>query len=278
MKQFVLSLALLSLTSLGFAQKKIDYSKVPSLIQEAIEKGKVKLADSLTQDYANNYLLKLKKEELYSKDNLTFLGFSLRNENSKAFKLFMKEPEKINKVLGDGIAQGFLRTCINRAYLPKDDDYKKMNVAKWDSLEKIVVSKFGVLGKETVYGQKMMYYYVKEDWKNYGVWYQKYFEMRLKYIPFHINNFSWALFEHVNDPKVLLFACDIMKHAIEDPAYNDHQALDTYANLLYKTGQKEKAIEWEEKAVKLSNNDKVIVETLEKMKNNVATWPERAKN
>jgi tetratricopeptide (TPR) repeat protein len=59
---------------------------------------------------------------------------------------------------------------------------------------------------------------------------------------------------------------------------NDFAAYDTYANLLYKIGRKNEAIDWEEKAVKLSNNDKTILDTLEKMKNNQKTWPEAVNN
>jgi hypothetical protein len=47
---------------------------------------------------------------------------------------------------------------------------------------------------------------------------------------------------------------------------------DTYANLLYKTGQKKQAIQWETMALTLAPDDLGIRETLEKMKNNIPTW------
>ena len=52
--------------------------------------------------------------------------------------------------------------------------------------------------------------------------------------------------------------------------------IDTYANLLYKTGKKKLAVQWEEKALKLvkeKNEDTVgYAETLEKMKKGEKTW------
>jgi len=277
MKLQLLSLALLSLTSISFAQKKKDFATMPSQAKEAKEMGNLKLADSLAQDYINNYLFKLKECELFSKENLRFIGEFLDVEKSKGFRLFLKEPEKVNQVLGDYMAQWYLMTFINNKYLPSGD-YKQIGKPNWDALEKVVIAKFGALGQEITYGQRMIFYLVNEDWKNYGIWYQRYFEKGLKHPRYHVNNMSWNLFEHVDDPIVLSFACFVMKYAIDELPYKDQQALDTYANLLYKTGKKDEAIAWEEKAVKLSNNNKELVETLEKMKSNIATWSETTKN
>jgi len=59
---------------------------------------------------------------------------------------------------------------------------------------------------------------------------------------------------------------------------NNHYFLDTYANLLYKLGQKSKAIATEKKAIKLLkelNDVEKIAEyeqVLQKMKSGVKTW------
>jgi hypothetical protein len=50
--------------------------------------------------------------------------------------------------------------------------------------------------------------------------------------------------------------------------------MDTYANLLYRLGRNDEAIEWEEKVVTLNPNpkDEEFVETLKKMKAGKPTW------
>lgn len=276
MKKLLLGLALLSLTSLTFAQKKKNYSTVPSLMREAKEKGNVKQADSIAQDYINNYLFKLKEDELMTKDNLSFISKNLNTTDSRGFKLFFKQRNKINSILGQDNAEYAIRNTIAKQYIPKETGGNSPAI-DWESIERIVTAKFGPLGQEMVYGKKMGYYASVKDWKDFGRYYQLYFQKALKRPEYVINNITWTLFENVNDLKVLKFACDVvMKYAMEEWYQTDVNAYDTYANLLYKTGQKEKGIEWEEKAVKLSNNDKVMVETLEKMKNNVATWNETA--
>ncbi|WP_316838132.1 hypothetical protein [Pedobacter nutrimenti] len=279
MEKLLVGLAFLSLTSLAFAQKKTDYSAVPSQVKEAKVKGNIKLADSLAQDYINNHLFKLKREELFIKENLSFIGEFLGDSNSKAFKLFMKEPEKINSVLGDYQAQNKVMDFINKQYLPQGD-FEKMDRPDWDTLEKKVSAKFGALGQEIVWGQRMIYHLlVKDNWSSFAKYYVLYFQQGLKHPRYQINNLSWyGVFEHVDDPKVLEFSIQVMKYTLEKYNQNDVACYDTYANLLYKAGYKEKAIEWEEKAIKLSNNNKELVETLEKMQKNEITWPETVVN
>jgi thioredoxin-related protein len=57
---------------------------------------------------------------------------------------------------------------------------------------------------------------------------------------------------------------------MDDPWKPDY--LDTYANLLYKLGQRREAIGWEEKAVTARPKDKLLVDALEKMKAGKPTW------
>jgi thioredoxin-related protein len=260
-----------------FNRHQMEYAMMPEFAKKAHDLNRMELAQKVAGEYINEYLFKLKGSELYTKENLSFIGDFLGDENSKGFMFFRKEPEKINAVLGDYAAQYNIRRAIYKAFIPKGDvNYRKK--FDWKSLEKTMAAKFGIVGQEEVYGNAMLTYLAADDWINFGKYYMLYFEKALKHPVYHINNYSWRVFEHVEDPNILAFACDVMRYAIEELPYKDHQALDTYANLLYKTGRKDEAIKWEEKAVKLSSNDRSIVETLDKMKNNVATWPQTAKN
>jgi len=133
-----------------------------------------------------------------------------------------------------------------------------------------------MVGQEEVYCNAMITYSEAEDWINFGKYYMLYFEKALKHPVYDVNNISWWLFEHVEDQKVLKFACDVvMKYAIEKWYQNDPTVWDTYANLLHKTGKTTEAIEWEEKAAKMKiglPDEKVYTETLEKMRKNLPTW------
>jgi len=260
-----------------FKQGKLELKRMPDLARKAKSFGEIELAQQIANRYVNGYLLKLPKQELFTKENLNLIGSFLDNENSKAFELFMKEQEKINAVLGDNQAEKMVLLFIDKKYLPHGD-LKKIKKADWDDLYKMVVSKFGILGEEQICAQRMMYYLINEDWRNYGLWYQKYLERGLKRGVYNINFLSWRLFEHVNDPEILEFACGVMKYVIETWDQNSVESFDTYANLLYKVGKKTQAVEWEERAVKLSNDKNEFVETLDKMKQGLPTWQEISTN
>jgi len=212
------------------------------------------------------------KNDPFTKDNLTAMSEHLNDTEGEGFKLFLKYPEKVNAVLGKDKAQYSLRDAISKAYFQDINPIGKPNF-DWTALQKTMKTKFGEIGIETLYSKQMIYYMMAKDWNNFGKFYVLYFEKALRRPEYNINNVSWVLFENVSDPKVLKFACDVvMKYALEEWYQNDPVPWDTYANLLYKTGKREQAIEWEERAVKQSNEDKVFVKTLEKMKNNQITW------
>jgi vacuolar-type H+-ATPase catalytic subunit A/Vma1 len=99
-----------------------------------------------------------------------------------------------------------------------------------------------------------------------------------------INNFAWDyVFYHCSDKDTLNKVAGWMKQIIQIHP-DDHVCVDTYANLLYKAGRKDEAIEWEEKAVSMEEEaakkekrepDPVFQQTLDKMKNGIATWSDK---
>lgn len=245
---------------------KLGYDQMPDLARKAKFFDEKQLAQMIADSYISNYLFKLNDQNLFTKDHLNFIGDFLGKESSKGFKLLMNEPEKVNAILGGYQAQGKIMDFIDQKYLPQGD-FEKIDKPDWNALEKLVVEKFGALGKERVYGQRMLYHWVlKDDWQSFSKYYVLYFDQALDHSRYNLNTMSWYVFEHVNDPKVLESAIKVMKYDLETYGKNDFQDYDTYANLLYKAGHKEQAIEWEEKAVKLSNQNKELVGTLEKMR------------
>lgn len=258
------------------AQSNKDYIQMPALAKAAKLKGDKALANSIAKDYINNYLFKQKSEILFSKESLQFIEQYLGNTKSKSFKLFLNRREKINAVLGANKAEYAIRSLIVAEYLPAEESIK-MDKPDWNKIEKAVTDEFGPIGQEVVQGRRMMYYSKVKDWVNFGKYYVLYFEKALKRPEYIINQPSWYVFENVNDPVVLKFACDIvMKYAMEEWYQTDANAYDTYAQLLYKNGKTAQAIEWEEKALKLGKGieyyEKQSTEALEKMRKNIPTW------
>ncbi len=80
------------------------------------------------------------------------------------------------------------------------------------------------------------------------------------------------MFENCKDMTCVKEALDWSKRSLKDgknPMY-----IDTYANILYKLGNKEEAIKWQEKAIAMVSDvdKKGYQETLDKMKKGEKTW------
>jgi len=87
-----------------------------------------------------------------------------------------------------------------------------------------------------------------------------------------INNIAWYyLFMYSNNPVALKVALNWSRRSIEmAPTASDY--MDTYANLLYKTGDRQKALSWEKKALNLGGSAD-IRSNYEKMIRGAKTWP-----
>lgn len=86
------------------------------------------------------------------------------------------------------------------------------------------------------------------------------------------NNMIYELiFKHSDDLAVLKKASKWMKQII-DTEVPTPEHYDTYANLLYKAGEKKNAIVWQQKAIDLAPNDLAIKGNFEKMKKGQPTW------
>lgn len=89
------------------------------------------------------------------------------------------------------------------------------------------------------------------------------------------NDWAWALFNTTSDRNELEKAIEWGEKAInkEEDQFRKANSMDTYANLLYKVGNKAEALKWQEKAVATSPGDGEIKDNFEKMKRNEPTWP-----
>jgi thiol-disulfide isomerase/thioredoxin len=159
----------------------------------------------------------------------------------------------------------------------KDENILKVVVAENNKLPKSVNSK----SEEEFY----MYYYKKiNDIQNYTTFANSFCSKMMlitkdsvlkmdkksqsKYSQ-SLNEAAWTYFEKVTDANALKNAVNWSKRTVELQPDN-FSYLDTYANLLFKTGNKNKAIEQQTLAISLaqkSNEDtKELEETLQKMK------------
>jgi thioredoxin-related protein len=257
-----------------FRAGKMDTSSMRDLVLKA-----EKLNDRMIiQAASDEYISHIPSDQILMKNNLLFIG-GYMGSKSKYFNLFRAEPDSVNKVMGKNYAENIVMAVIYREEIQPFDKLEKID---WKKIEKEVSAKYGELGMERILGSMVAYYNSEKDWVNYQIYYKKYFDLALEKgrSILHINNMSWPVFQHVTDSAALKTAIKAMDFSIKNFEPYNANAIDTYANLLYKAwilygiGEKETALQWSNLAAKLSNYDEAFKLTMEKMKRGEPTWKE----
>ncbi|SMC44101.1 DUF255 domain-containing protein [Pedobacter africanus] len=285
-----------------YKKGKKDYSKILYMMRSAKELGKEAFEKLLIQDYLQ-YLEKASDKKLYTKANMEFLNAVELKSDAKLFAIFYPDGKKADKAAG---SPGFADRMVNRVVFREiiSPFLKLSNVATpvylngvaaptdkaeadWPGLYQKILQKYPKpYAERGLLNAKLAWY---EQHYNYPNYYNTYLQKLDKYgidtlssiglaIYSDINMNCWQLFERITDKALLAKAAKWMHEVIKrtplDPSH-----IDTYANLLYKAGEKDKAMVWEEKALRLAEKYKYqtdienFKEVLTKMRTGEKTWP-----
>ena len=107
------------------------------------------------------------------------------------------------------------------------------------------------------------YYEQTEDWTNY-VEATETLLAKTEVSNDQINTICWELYERINDQKLLLKAIEWMKPVIEEEGENWYY-VDTYAALLYKTGNMAEAEKYARKAIRIGKEQGEDVTSTEEL-------------
>ena len=193
-------------------------------------------------------------------------------------------PKDVEKVIYQNFEQGILVSEIRKPlYL------ENVPMADWNKVsEKIKIRYIGYDPAKMIAKEKPRYYDYKkmrsEQVKSSVEYGSKY---GTEIDDFGLNSLSWNIFLYTSDRETLLKALTWSKSTIPDSTSKEYKEfsstyvfMDTYANLLYKLGEKKKAIEIEKKVIamvfnwdtKTLNTD---LATLNRMEHGENTWEGR---
>jgi len=241
------------------------------------------LRDSVSYDYIHNHLYKLPDNELFTRDNLIFIEQNTRSIDKQTFQFMRMNSSKINQAVGDNTfaEKSQIKMIVNSEVIPQTLK-RKLKLIEWKKLENKLIKQYGNYGRIAVWQERISTDLAINskvpNWTDYPRAFQVYFKSAGPYFIFDINQTVWTLFQHSNNKAALAYACALMKRHLNT---NDVAELDTYANVLYKSGNKNEAILWEKKAMELSkaNADKANAKpdpvfglTLAKMQKGERTW------
>jgi thioredoxin-related protein len=231
---------------------------------------------------AEAYMIKLQGNNLYTKDNIQFMGQFTKSSKEAGFDFFFRHADTVNKIMGDDTySQSIVhRIILSEMVVPelKDTSLVTNSDANWSRVFNNISKTYGDYYAERVVtaarcdwaGEHKRW----DEWSKYFTLFQDKFGTKANsghWVAFSLNNNAWSVFTYSSSVPALMDALTWSEKAVlMDPQSN---WIDTYANLLYKLGQKPLALQWESIAVKMDSASDIIRSTLEKMKTDLPTWP-----
>lgn len=273
-----------------FRRGNLDFELMPSLAWMARALKENDIANAVARDYLDNYIYRLNDKELYTRKNIQFIANFIQDPKEKGFNLFYHDSDRVDKIMDrKGYSQGEVDYLIAREEIDPRiwrDGSPATDAPDWDRIHFIVREKYGSnYADRTVLNAQLRWYSYKKEWPELARYsiekMEKYGLDTAGAGKLLLNNMMWeVIFLHIHDVAILNKAIGFQAMIVK--TYPDFlNGLDTYANLLYKAGRTREAIAWEEKALKLEEDNalrfkrapaKEYQETLEKMKKGVPTW------
>ena len=267
----------------SYLKGKKDYKTMPWLANTAWSIKEIILSNIIAQDYINNYLLKLNEDALYTKEHFEFIRQFNQSSKNKAFCLFYQHTEKIDMLMGHvGYATSYIDYIIAKENIDPYLWQKNKPVAEapdWKHLRSIIIQKYNQnYAERTILNAQIRWYEYKKDSislvrytiekiDKYGLDTSAFGKLALNNMAYYV------IFMYSNDKVALNKAIQWMEIILQkEPAPGNAEFIDTYANLLYKTGRINEALAMEANAIKLDPTAKDINDNYTKMKKREPTW------
>lgn len=228
--------------------------------------------------------------DLNKPEIIKLLPYATSKTSDAGFAFFLNNPAAADSILGKGTSARTVKSIIfNEEVVPqlRDGETKQQgamlfytgelkNDVNWPQVKKNLEAKYPQFSDVLYLRSRKSYFEWKKDLPNFALAMDEYitkFPDELN--KYELNNSAWWLFEKSDDPKALKSALAWSKKTLEGETAKEVMFMDTYANLLYKTGKKQEALVLETEAVKLSgekdeNGD--LHKVLDKMKRGEKTW------
>jgi thioredoxin-related protein len=231
---------------------------------------------------AEAYMIKLQGNEVYTKDNIQFMGRFTKSSEEVGFNLFLRHADTVNKIMGDDTyAQSIVhRIIVSEMVVPelKDTSIFYNSGPDWPRLFSKISKIYGAYYADRAVTEARCDWAGEhkhwDEWSKYFTLFQDKFGSKANsgpWVALSLNNKAWTVFTYSSSVPALMDALSWSEKAVlMDPQSN---WIDTYANLLYKLGQKQLALQWESIAVKMDSASDIFRSTLEKMKGDLPTWP-----
>jgi len=237
----------------GYSNK-IDVSKYPKFYIDYVNRTNTKINNSELRDYLIN------TSDKFSEEYFSTLAYFGRDAPVNIANLVLKNKQKYIDSYGK-LDVDILMYFLAGGKFEQAIDEKSRKKFK----EAVIFAKAGLSSKWT---DTMVPAFEKEFLKAQDKWYEVYeINQKLKdngkFDNGYINHFSWQVYKDCDDQKVIKKCLNWMKEVTdEEPTY---LYLDTYAHLLYKSGNNEDAKNIALLALEVGKNEDDRTASIEKL-------------
>ena len=242
-----------------------------NLAQASLDAYEMEMAPGIANEYFDM------QKDLYSKETLTLMEKVTMHSSDRGFNIMFNNPAQVDAVLGKGASATTTRNIIVQEDVAPyfNQQIGSGGAPDWDILYAMLNKKYGDRAGELCAFSRMLLFKESDMQDSLLVSipvFMKSYAATLT--PELTNSIAWTMFILSNDSTQLQDAAGWCKAILD--ADNNALYMDTYANLLYKAGQKDEAIIWEQKAVdKAAGTIQGLQENLDKMKSGEKTWQDQ---
>src|SRR5450432_21800 len=229
--------------------------------------------DSAASVYFRSYYPTQKN--LLEKDNLLLVFQVTHHKQDTGFVLMTNNMETFEQVVDKQQLVRSLEYILFTSEISGSAIKPDWSDTQWEQYSQDMRKKYPLLAEEVLVQLKTMFFLEKPDWKNYVKAVDQYAGTQSP-TPDQLNNYAWAVFTKCDDKSVIESALVWSKKSFAGQMQNTYNSIDTYANLLYKLGRNQEAMEWETKAQQTalaqSGEKGWNQDVLDKMKKGEKTW------
>lgn len=187
------------------------------------------------------------------------------------FSLFIEHAAGIDSVLGPGAAERHVAEALMLDYI--EPALRGIYEPGWKALHREIAAKYPGQADQTIARGKIFYYQMRHAWHAFG---ESVSDYTRKYgnglTPEELNGFAHQIVSNCDEKKCLEMAAQWESHLVQDRSIPYY--METYATLLYKMGNKDDALAWEQKAMDAAGSHAKphYQETIDKMNRGEKTW------
>jgi thiol-disulfide isomerase/thioredoxin len=223
-------------TNKGFLKK---------LIQMLLSSTDILMASKVSKDYLKNFA------DLKNTGDLNFIFETTLSTVDTGFKIMLSNHKLFENALGKKTVNDKLTYLIFYNELEKNNAFSNWGQTNWKNFDHYLKRKYPFLSNKILLQSKLYKFRKNERWLDFTNTILA-FHTKTPLTVAELNDYAWAIFMQCNDVNALNKALLLSKASFTNQEKIEPGYIDTYANILYKLGQKKEALIWEKKAQALA--------------------------